>query len=75
MGIKKPTITTAGLSHELARALEPVKQSIEMLTGARRGMPEIAGLPDGAKLEAVVQKLNEVIARLNASGEVNGRQG
>ncbi len=69
MGIRKPTITTAGYSRELATALEPVKQTVEMITGARVGMTEIKGLPATATLEQVVRRLNEVIARLNASGE------
>lgn len=68
MAIRKPTITTTGYSRELATALEPVKQSIEMITGARSGMGELKGLPTTATLEQVVRRLNEVIARLNASG-------
>lgn len=69
MAIRKPTITTAGLSPELAKALEPVKQSVEMITGARLGMKEINGLPTSATLEQVIGRLNEVIARLNVSGK------
>lgn len=68
MAIRKPTITTAGLSSELAKALEPVKQSVEMITGARIGMKEIAGLPQSTSARALVGKINEIIARLNASG-------
>ncbi len=68
MAIRKPTITTAGLSPELAKALEPVKQSVEMITGARTGMPEIAGLPQSTSARALVGKINEIIARINASG-------
>ncbi len=68
MAIRKPTITTTGLNPELARALEPVKQSVEMITGARVGMKEINGLAATATLEQVIGRLNEVIARLNASG-------
>ena len=65
---RKPTITTAGLGRELARALEPVKQSVEMITGARVGSPELKGLPPTASMQAVVRKINEIIARINASG-------
>lgn len=66
--MRKPTITTVGFSAELAKALEPVKQSVEMITGARVGMPELKGLPKTATLEQVIARLNDVIARLNASG-------
>lgn len=65
---RKPSITTAGLPPQIARVLEPVKQSIEMITGARAGISEIKGLQAGASLEEVVKKVNEIIARINASG-------
>lgn len=68
MAIRKPTITTAGLSPELAKALEPVKQSVEMITGARVGMTEIAGLPQSTSAHALVGKINEIVARINVSG-------
>ena len=68
MAIRKPTITTAGYSRELATALEPVKQSVEMITGARVGMSEIKGLPQGTTSSALIGKVNEIIARLNVSG-------
>lgn len=65
---RKPTIVTVGLKPELAKALEPVKQSIEMLTGARVGTPELYGLPQKTSGMALIGKVNEIIARLNASG-------
>lgn len=65
---RKPSITTSGLPPQLAKALEPVKQSIEMITGARAGISEVKGLSSGASLEDVVKKVNEIIARINASG-------
>lgn len=65
---RKPTIVTVGLKPELAKALEPVKQSVEMLTGARVGTPELFGLPQKSSGIALIGKVNEVIARLNASG-------
>jgi hypothetical protein len=68
MAIRKPTITTAGYSKELATALEPVKQSVEMITGARIGMSEIKGLPQGTTSSALIGKVNEIIARINVSG-------
>ena len=65
---RKPTITTSGIDPQLARVLEPVKQSIEMLTGVRNGLKELDGLPREASQAEVVAKINEIIARLNASG-------
>lgn len=68
---RKPVITTSGLSPQLARTIEPVKQAIEMITGSRAGLKEIKGLPKGARMEDVVEKVNQIIARLNASGSAN----
>lgn len=65
---RKPTIVTVGLKPELAKVLEPVKQSIEMLTGARVGTPELYGLPQKTSGMALIGKVNEIISRLNASG-------
>ena len=66
---RKPNINTAGLDVRLAKVMEPVKQSIDMLTGARLG--ELKGLPRGASSEEVILKINEIVARLNASGRSN----
>lgn len=65
---RKPVITTSGIPPALARALEPVKQSIEMITGARQKAGELKALPKGAKLEDVIEKVNQIMARINASG-------
>lgn len=65
---RKPTITTAGLDPSVARVLEPVRQSIEMLTGGRSGIKELSGLPQEATLRDAIGKINEIISRLNASG-------
>ena len=66
---RKPNINTSGLDPRLAKVMEPVKQSIDMLTGARLG--ELKGLSKDAGNETIVAKINEIIARLNASGRVN----
>lgn len=68
---RKPTIITSGLDPVTAKALEPVKQSIEMITGARGGTRELRGLAREADLAGVISKVNEIIARLNASGKSN----
>lgn len=68
---RKPTIVTSGLPPQIAHALEPVKQSLEMLLGQRQG--EIVGLRKEATHEDVVAKVNELIARINGSGSSNVR--
>lgn len=70
---KKPTIILSGIPFNLASALRPVKTCLEMLTGAAPGMAEIKGLPKTASQEEIINKLNEVIRRLNASGDDHAR--
>lgn len=67
--VRKPTISVFGLSSEMARFVEPIKQSLEIITGSRAGMSELKGLSKAASLEEVVAKVNEICARLNASGK------
>lgn len=70
---RKPSISISGLPSNMARPFENMKQSIEMITGARPGMKELVGLPNDATLFDVVHTLNKVIARINASGKDNVR--
>lgn len=66
--IRKPSIVIVGVPQEIARALQPVKTILEMITGATGNAPELKGLKPTASNEQIVSKLNEVIRRLNASG-------
>lgn len=66
---RKPVITTSGMPANMARFLEPVKQAIEMITGARSGIREIKGLEKSATSEEIIEKVNELARRLNASGK------
>lgn len=68
---RKPSITITGLSQQLAKPMESMKQAIEMITGARPGMGELTGLSKDAGLVTVIEKINEIIARINASGKSN----
>lgn len=65
--IKKPAIpaiqTNSIADRRLVSILQPLKQNVEMLTGVRGGRVE--QLDNTATLDDVIQKLNEVIARLN----------
>ena len=47
--------------------LKPVKENIEMVTGARGG--ELKGLKPEATQDEIIKKVNELIARINVSGE------
>ena len=54
---RKPSISISGLPSNMARPLENMKQSIEMITGARPGMKELVGLPNDASLFQISRTL------------------
>jgi len=64
---KKPSIpsiqSSTVVDRRLASVLQPMKETIEIITGARGGRLE--QLDDTADLDTVISKLNEVIAKLN----------
>lgn len=64
---KKPSIpaiqTNSIADRRLVSILQPIKQNVEMLTGVRGGRVE--QLDNTATLDDVIEKLNEVISRLN----------
>lgn len=67
MTIKKPSIPAASmLNVELARVLGPIKENIEIITGVRGG--ELAQLQSDATTADIIQAINAIIAKLNASG-------
>ena len=66
---RKPAITTSGLDPKIARALEPIRQTLEMLTGVRSNVRELKGLGKDASQEQIVNAINAIMARLNASGK------
>ncbi len=61
----KPSIPSPAGSHD-ARVLRPMKEILDVLTGARSG--ELEQLPATATLAEAVGKINEIIGRLNRSG-------
>ena len=67
--VRKPSIVLSGLPLQLATALRPVKEVIEQITGATRGMPELQGLQSDADNKQVIKLLNDIVKRLNASGD------
>lgn len=67
--MKKPAIpTTSSLPVEMARLLEPMKQNIELITGARPGMDAVQPLDSTATTAQIITKINEILSRLNQSG-------
>lgn len=67
--VRKPSVILSGISFEVANVLRPVKETLEILTGSMRGSSELKGLKADASNKEVVDKLNEIIRRLNASGD------
>lgn len=66
---KKPGIPSVALQdQQLNTVVNALKENIEILTGSRIGVGEIRTLGATATLEETVAKINEVIKRLNVSG-------
>lgn len=61
-----PAITTG--DPRLNQALLAIKENLEIMTGARPGVREIDQLASTADLATVIAKVNEVIQRLNFTG-------
>lgn len=63
--MKKPSIPAVVVDDRgTAALLRPIKENIEILTGLRGG--RIEKLPGDASFASVVEKLNQIIDRLNA---------
>lgn len=64
--MKKPAIpAVSGVQdNQVAALLRPMKENLEILTGQRGG--SLTSLDSSATLSQVIDKLNEVIDRLNA---------
>ena len=67
--MKKPSIPpTSLLALEIARVVEPLKQNVELITGARPGAVSIDPLPATATLADVITQLNKILSRIEHSG-------
>lgn len=65
---KKPGIPPVNTpDRTLNQAISALKENIEIITGARLGVNEIRLLESTATTEQIINKLNEVITRLNVS--------
>jgi hypothetical protein len=68
--IKKPGIPAVSTPDlHLYALLSAIKENVEVITGARPKTAPITKLQDTADLAAVISKINEVIARINYTGE------
>lgn len=62
--MKKPSIPSIpGKDKEMASVLRPIKENIESITGVFGG--KMSGLNQDATLPDVINKINEIIDRLN----------
>ncbi len=68
--IRKPAIPAAASQDlRLYPFLTALKENVEIITGVRPGIGEIQRLAGTASLADVINKINEVVVRLNASGK------
>lgn len=67
MSTRKPSIPGIhSLPPELARVIGPLKENLEIITGTRGG--EIDTLAKTATTAEIIEKINDIIVKLNASG-------
>lgn len=69
MSLRKPGIPiTSFADGNLNLVIATIKENIEIINGSRTGVGEIAKLPADANLAQAIDKINEIITRLNVSG-------
>lgn len=67
--MRKPSIPpTSNLALDIARVVEPLKQNVELITGARPGAVSLDPLPTTATLSDVITQLNKILSRIEHSG-------
>jgi hypothetical protein len=67
--MRKPAIPgTASLPLDMAQIIEPLKQNVELITGARPGSTAISPLATTATLADVITQVNLILSRINRSG-------
>ena len=70
MAFRKPGIPAVNTTDRtLNQTIAAIKENVETITGARLGIGEIRTLNTTASLSDVISKVNEIIVRLNASGQ------
>ena len=67
--MRKPAIpVTSSLALDIAQVVEPLKQNVELITGARPGYTELFPLATTATLADVITQVNLILSRINRSG-------
>lgn len=68
--MRKPAIpSTAVADRSTQMILSAMKENIEIVTGVRPGVGQLTGLSSTATNAEIIAKINEIISRLNFSGE------
>jgi hypothetical protein len=57
-----PTVRTG--DSNVDRAIDAIKQNLDVITGQTRGVDKFQPLPANASLSQVIARLNELVARL-----------
>lgn len=70
MTIRKPSIPVVNSADKTTNlAFAAIRETIEIMTGVRAGTSQINQLAPGATNDEIIAKVNEVIAKLNYSGQ------
>jgi len=68
--MKKPGIPSYPINDRATQQMVyAIKENIEILTGSRSGVTPIAALPTTASTTEMIDKINELINRLNYNGD------
>ncbi len=69
MSLRKPGIPSVALQDQsLNSVVNALKENIEIINGSRIGVGEIRTLDTAATTSDIINKINEIIRRLNVSG-------
>jgi hypothetical protein len=70
MANKKPAIPVVNTGDRaVLLALSAMRENIELITGIRPGTRQISTLGTSASTSDMISKINEIVARINYSGE------
>jgi hypothetical protein len=70
MANKKPGIPIVNTGDRaVILALNAMKENIELITGVRPGTRQISTLGTSASTSDMISKINEIVTRINYSGE------
>jgi hypothetical protein len=70
MTIRKPSIPVVHTTDKTTNlAFAAIRETLEIMTGVRNGTAQINQLPSAATNDEIITKINEIIAKLNYSGQ------